>query len=75
LALSVYKQFEERGTAFVPQYLALLRAGGSDTPDVLARIVDCDLSDPGFWDGGLEIIDKELAAAEQAAVDAGRVKQ
>src|SRR5581483_7285113 len=75
LALSVYKQFEERGTAFVPQYLALLRAGGSDTPDVLARIVDCDLSDPGFWDGGLAIIDKELAAAELAAVDAGRVKR
>ncbi|MBV9663511.1 MAG: M3 family oligoendopeptidase, partial [Actinobacteria bacterium] len=75
LALSVYKQFEERGAAFVPQYLALLRAGGSDTPDRLAKIVDCDLSDPGFWDGGLVIIDKELAAAEQAAIDAGRVKQ
>jgi oligoendopeptidase F len=75
LALSVYRQFEERGSDFVPQYLQLLRAGGSDTPDRLARIVDCDLSDPGFWDGGLAIIDQELAAAEQAAVDAGRVKQ
>ena len=73
LALSVYRQFEERGTDFVPQYLALLRAGGSDTPDALAHIVDCDLADPGFWDGGLRIIDQELAAAEQAAVDAGRV--
>jgi oligoendopeptidase F len=75
LALSVYKQFEERGAEFVPQYLTLLRAGGSDTPDQLAKIVDCDLSDPGFWDGGLRIIDQELAAAEKAAVDAGRVKQ
>jgi len=75
LALSVYKQFEERGAEFVPQYLSLLRAGGSDTPDQLAKIVDCDLADPGFWDGGLRIIDHELAAAEQAAVDAGRVKQ
>jgi oligoendopeptidase F len=74
LALSVYRRFEERGSEFVPQYLELLRAGGSDTPDRLARIVDCDLADPGFWDGGLTIIDQELAATEQAAVDAGRVK-
>jgi oligoendopeptidase F len=74
LALAVYRQFEERGSDFVPQYLQLLRAGGSDTPDKLAHIVNCDLADPGFWDGGLAIIDKELAATEQAAVDAGRVK-
>ena len=73
LALSVYKQFEERGAEFVPQYLTLLRAGGSDTPDRLAKIVDCDLADPGFWDGGLRIIDQELASAELAAVEAGRV--
>ena len=36
----MYRQFEERGIAFVPQYLQLLRAGGSDAPDKLARIVD-----------------------------------
>src|SRR4029079_10054511 len=52
LALSVYRQYEEPGVACVPRYLELLSAGGSDRPDVLAHIVGCDLSDPGFWDGG-----------------------
>jgi oligoendopeptidase F len=57
LALSVYRTYEERGTGFVPQYLELLRSGGSRTPEELGRIVDVDLGDPGFWDGGLAIVE------------------
>jgi oligoendopeptidase F len=67
LALSVYRQYAEQGDSFVPRYLELLSAGGSDRPDVLARIVGCDLSDPGFWDGGLAIVEQQLIAAEAAA--------
>ncbi len=73
LALSVYKRYEEVGDAFVPRYLDLLRAGGSMSPEDLGRIVDCDLADPGFWVGGLAIVDEQLTAAEEAAVAAGRV--
>jgi oligoendopeptidase F len=73
LALSVYRAYEERGAGFVPQYLELLRSGGSRTPDELGRIVGVDLGDPGFWDGGLAIVEQQLRAAEAAAVEAGRV--
>jgi oligoendopeptidase F len=73
LALSVYRRYEEVGPSFVPQYLELLRAGGSMSPEELGRIVDCDLADPGFWDGGLAIIDEQLRAAEDAARAAGRL--
>jgi oligoendopeptidase F len=73
LALSVYRQYEERGAEFVPSYLELLSRGGSDTPEALGRVVGVDLADPGFWDGGLEIIEEQLDAAEQAAKDAGRL--
>lgn len=72
LALSVYRRYEEVGDAFVPRYLDLLRAGGSMSPEELGRIVDCDLADPAFWDGGLAIVDEQLVAAEQAAAAAGR---
>jgi oligoendopeptidase F len=72
LALSVYKRYQERGADFVPRYLELLSAGGSMSPDELGRIVDCDLDDPIFWTGGLEIIDGQLRAAEDAARAAGR---
>jgi oligoendopeptidase F len=73
LALSVYRRYEEQGEAFVPRYLDLLRAGGSLEPAELGRIVDCDLDDPGFWDGGLDIIDAKVTAAEDAARAAGRL--
>ena len=73
LALSVYRRYEEEGEAFVPRYLELLRAGGSMSPQDLAMIVGCDLSDPSFWDGGLLIVEEQLAAAEEAAVQAQRV--
>jgi oligoendopeptidase F len=73
LALAVYARYEAEGAAFVPAYLDLLRAGGSMEPEALGRLVGVDLADPGFWDGGLAIIDGQLAAAEAAARDAGRL--
>jgi oligoendopeptidase F len=72
LALSVYARYEAEGEGFVPAYLELLRSGGSRPPEELGRIVDCDLADPGFWVAGLDIVDAQLAAAEDAAAAAGR---
>ncbi|MEX0664208.1 MAG: M3 family oligoendopeptidase [Acidimicrobiia bacterium] len=73
LALSVYRQYEERGAEFVPAYLDLLSRGGSAPPEELGKVVGVDLTDPSFWDGGLEIIEEQLDAAEGAAQAAGRL--
>ncbi|HYN33520.1 MAG TPA: M3 family oligoendopeptidase [Ilumatobacteraceae bacterium] len=73
LALSVYARYQEEGDAFVPAYLDLLRAGGSKSPEDLARIVDCDLTDPNFWRNGLKIVEGQLTAAEDAARAANRI--
>ena len=73
LALSVYAQYEAQGEAFVPAYLDMLRAGGSQSPQALGQIVGCDLADPGFWDAGLQIVEKQLTRAEEAASQAGRL--
>ena len=67
LALSVYRRYEEDGAAFVPRYLEMLGAGGSLPPEELGRLVGCDLADPGFWHGGLAIIEAQIDAAEVAA--------
>ncbi|MGA8364973.1 MAG: M3 family oligoendopeptidase [Solirubrobacteraceae bacterium] len=67
LALSVYERYEQRGAGFVPQYLELLSAGGSKSPEELGRIVDIDLADPGFWEAGLDLVERQLHEAEQAA--------
>ncbi len=73
LALSVYQQYEQRGEELVPRYLELLAAGGSRSPEELGQIVGIDLADPGFWDAGLDLVERQLQAAEEAARDAGRV--
>jgi oligoendopeptidase F len=73
LALSVYRAYEERGDEFVPQYLELLAAGGSRSPEELGQMVGLDLADPGFWSGGLEIVAEQLEAAESAAKTTGRL--
>ena len=73
LALAVYARYEEEGEGFVPAYLELLGAGGSRSPEELGAIVGIDLADPGFWDRGLALVERQLDAAEQAAHEAGRL--
>jgi oligoendopeptidase F len=73
LALSVYNRYEQQGDAFVPRYLELLEAGGSRSPEELGGIVGVDLADPGFWDAGLDLLERRLVEAEEAARASGRV--
>ena len=75
LALSVYRRYEQEGESFVPSYLDLLRAGGSRSPEELGRIVGVDLTDPGFWSSGLDLVERQLEAAERAAEEAGRLSR
>jgi oligoendopeptidase F len=73
LALAVYGRYEEEGASFVPAYLELLSAGGSRSPEELGAIVGVDLADPGFWDRGLDIVERQLDEAEAAARETGRI--
>jgi oligoendopeptidase F len=67
LALAVYARYEKEGPSFVPSYLQLLSAGGSDTPDELGRLVGVDLTDPNFWSAGLQVVDELVSEAENLA--------
>jgi oligoendopeptidase F len=67
LALSVYGRYQEEGEPFVPRYLEMLAAGGSRAPEKLGEIVGIDLTDPGFWDAGLALVDHQLITAEALA--------
>jgi oligoendopeptidase F len=73
LALSVYERYEQLGAELVPSYLELLAAGGSRSPEQLGAIVGVDLADPGFWDAGLGLVERQLTQAEEAAQASGRV--
>jgi oligoendopeptidase F len=67
LALSVYRLYQEKGEEIVPAYLDMLRAGGSRSPEELGKIVGVDLTDPGFWDSGLDLVEEQVDAAVEAA--------
>jgi oligoendopeptidase F len=72
LALSVYERYEQAGSELVPRYLELLAAGGSRSPEELGRLVGIDLTDPGFWESGLNLVERQLQEAEAAAQAAER---
>ena len=67
LALCVYHRYRELGAPFVDSYLEFLSAGGSRRPDELVRTLGMDITDPGFWDAGLRILDGMVAEVEQLA--------
>jgi oligoendopeptidase F len=67
LALSVYDRYLAEGSGFEARYLELLRSGGSRSPEELGEIVGIDLADAGFWDRGLDLVERNLEAAEAAA--------
>ncbi len=67
LALAAYQRYAEEGDAFVPRYLELLAAGGSRPPEELGGLIGIDLTDPGFWDAGLSLVDTQLKRAEALA--------
>ena len=67
LALSVYHRYLELGSSFVDDYLDFLAAGGSTRPDELVKRIGMDITDPGFWDAGLKILDGMVTEVERLA--------
>ena len=67
LALSVYHRYLEKGSSFVEDYLGFLAAGGSTRPDELVKTIGMDITDPGFWDAGLKILDGMVTEVEKLA--------
>ncbi len=56
LVFALYRLWEKDGAAFVPRYLDLLAGGGSEAPATLLARVGIDITDPGFWARGLEVV-------------------
>ena len=57
LVMALYSMYRREGEAFVPRYLELLEAGGSLAPEELLAKVGIDVRDPGFWRGGMKVVE------------------
>ena len=75
LVLALVQRYDEEGAAFVPCYLAMLEAGGSQSPREVVAHTGLDIGDPGFWDKGLVLLEKMVAEAESLAVQCGKLSQ
>jgi oligoendopeptidase F len=67
LVLALVQKYKQEGSAFVPRYLELLSAGGSDAPHVLLGKLGVDVNDPAFWELGLRLLDDMVSEAEELA--------
>jgi oligoendopeptidase F len=67
LVLALVQKYKQEGAAFVPRYLELLAAGGSDAPHRLLAKMGVDVNDPGFWELGLSLLGDMVDEAERLA--------
>jgi len=56
LVLSMYREYQRDGEAFVPKYLRVLAHGGSKAPIEVLDEAGVDIRDPAFWQGGFDVI-------------------
>lgn len=68
LVLSLYQQYLEDGQGFKPRYLALLAAGGSDSPVRILERAGIDIYSRGFWQGGFDLLQAAVGQLESLEV-------
>jgi len=73
LVLALYDMYKEQGEEFVPKYIELLKAGGSDDPKNLLEKIGVDVTDPDFWNRGLSVIEEHVEEAEKLAEETGMI--
>ena len=71
MVLSLYEQYRKQGQPFVPKYLDMLAAGGSDYPKNLMAKMGLDITKPEFWQNGLDLLDGMVRQAEDEAKKLG----
>lgn len=69
LVLALYRMYKDEGKSFVPKYLALLEAGGSDSPETLLKPLGVNIHDPAFWHKGFEELKGLVARLAQLTGD------
>ncbi len=64
LVMALYEEFTERPNGFADKYMELLSAGGSEWPHELVAKMGLDITDPDFWNKGLNSLERMIEEAE-----------
>ncbi len=65
LVMALYSMYRKEGEPFVPKYVEMLEAGGSCSPSELLGRIGIDIKDPGFWRGGMKVVDQLIGDFEK----------
>lgn len=65
LVLSLYQRFQQEGESFIPGYLSILEAGGSQAPAKILNEAGIDIASADFWQGGFDVIDGMVQELEK----------
>ncbi len=61
LVLSLYQIFKNEGKSFIPNYLRILSAGGSQKPeDLLREAAGIDITKSSFWKDGFKLLSEKI---------------
>lgn len=64
LVMALYEEFTQRPDGFADKYIELLSAGGSEWPHELVAKMGLDITDPNFWNKGLQSLERLIEEAE-----------
>jgi oligoendopeptidase F len=67
LVLALYRMYREQRGSFVPNYMTILGAGGSESPEVLLKPLGVDFHNPEFWQKGFDEIRGLVRRMEELA--------
>lgn len=65
LVLALYRTYKEQGESFIPKYLDLLAAGGSQSPQAILSKMGVDMTSETFWQSGFDTIKHMVEQLEE----------
>jgi len=65
LALALHRRYTQEGRTFVPRYLGLLAAGGSESPATVLTEMGINMRSAAFWQSGFDTIADMVSTLEQ----------
>jgi len=66
ISKALYEKYKEDKTYLI-KIKQFLEAGGSDSPENIFKAIGIDVSKPGFWEKGLESIERDIEKLEKLA--------
>ena len=63
--MSLYQDYKEQGSLFIPQYMNILKAGSSEPPEQIIGKAGININSKEFWQLGFDLISQKVNELER----------